>query len=69
MIEVDEKELAEIGKNVKAVLKGKHLVIVVDVSQEIGESASGKMMMVASTSGFTNLPGHMKANINIGKKH
>lgn len=44
-------------KNVQAEVKGKQLVITVDLTQNFGKSKSGKTQIVASTGGNVSIPG------------
>lgn len=67
-ITVDPAAMQAVGDNIKAAKQGDLLILVIDTSVEIGESASGKMMGNASTGGFTALPGSLKGNIYIGRK-
>lgn len=67
-IVIKQSELVETGQNIKATKQGTLLILVIDTSTEIGLSTSGKMMGVASTGGFTAIPGGLKGNIYIGKK-
>jgi len=66
-ISIYEDDLKPIGENIKAGLSGKLLVLVIDTTEEIGESSTGKMMGVASTEGFARFPGELKGNVYIGK--
>lgn len=65
---VDLSTAVEAGQNIKAVMVGTNLVLVIDTTKSIGPSASGKMTGIGSTSGFAGLPGGLKGNIYIGKK-
>ncbi len=67
-IEVDPATMQEVGDNVKATKQGNLLILVVDTSQEIGLSSTGKMMGLGSTGGFQALPGGLKGNLYVGKK-
>lgn len=68
-ITIDENNLSEIGENIEGVVKDGKLVMVIDLTEEIGESQSGKMMGIASTGGFVGIPGSKaKMNLYIGKK-
>lgn len=62
------QDLQPAGDNVRAGMVGSLLVIVIDTAEEIGPSSSGKMMGIASTGGFTTLPGGLKGNLYVGKK-
>lgn len=65
---VDTSKLQLSGENILAGVVDGKLVIVIDPSENIGPSSSGKMIGVASTGGFTALPGGLKGNIYVGKK-
>jgi hypothetical protein len=71
MITVDEKNLTSVGDNIKvAKVEGK-LVVVIDLGEEIGLSSTGKMMGIASSGGFTQIPVDgfkIKMNLYLGKK-
>ena len=58
-------------KNVQMEVKGKNLIITVDLTQDHGPSKSGKTIVVASTLGNVNLPGeefsHIKLGLNVYK--
>ena len=56
-------------KNVQLNVEGNKLVIVVDLSQELGISSSGKSITVASTEGNVAVPGRedIKIGLNIYK--
>ena len=57
-------------KNVKMEVKGKILMITVDLSQSNGISASGKSETIASTGGNIDVPGTdgVKIGLNVYKK-
>jgi ABC-type dipeptide/oligopeptide/nickel transport system ATPase component len=42
-----------------------HLVIVVDLNQEIGESASGKSVIIATTGGNVSVPGYEQVKVGL----
>ncbi len=67
-IKVDPAAMQEVGDNVRATKVGNALVIVIDTTQEIGLSSTGKMMGLGSTGGFQALPGGLKGNIYVGRK-
>jgi hypothetical protein len=67
-ITVKKEELQVVGQNVKAIVVGDNLVLVIDTTTNIGPSSSGKMIGYGSTGGFTPLPGDLKGNIWVGKK-
>jgi hypothetical protein len=54
-------------QNVAMRVDGDKLVIAVDLSKEIGPSSSGKTILIASTEGNANVPGHegMKLGLNV----
>ena len=67
---VDTGQLAEIGDNVKAIMIGTRLVVVIDLEMSLGPSSSGKMTMVATTHGFVPCAnGTMSMNMNIGRRN
>jgi hypothetical protein len=53
--------------NVEFQLQGSQLVIVVDLQQELGESASGKSIIIATTAGNASVPGceQIKVGLNV----
>ncbi len=67
-IKVNPETMQEVGDNVRATKVGSALVIVIDTTQEIGLSSTGKMMGLGSTGGFQALPGGLKGNIYVGRK-
>lgn len=68
VINVNTDDMSEVGENLKAAKQGSLLVLVIDTSEEIGPSSSGKMMGLASTGGFAGFPGGLKGNVYVGKK-
>jgi len=54
-------------QNVQFQVQGDNLVIIVDLSQEIGESASGKSVILATTAGNVSVPGRedVKVGLNV----
>lgn len=54
-------------QNVEFQVQGNSLVIVVDLSQEVGESSSGKSIIIASTGGNVSVPGFedVKVGLNV----
>ncbi|HVU00076.1 MAG TPA: hypothetical protein VHE33_21435 [Acidobacteriaceae bacterium] len=54
-------------ENIAFQLQGDQLVIVVDLSHEAGESASGKSIIIATTGGNVSVPGHedIKIGMNV----
>lgn len=67
-ITVDPNNMVEAGENILATTVGEKLVIVVDLTRNVGRSSTGKMLGVAKTSGFQSFPGNLRGNIYIGKK-
>jgi ABC-type dipeptide/oligopeptide/nickel transport system ATPase component len=56
-------------QNVEATLSGTTLTLTIDLSKELGESGSGKSILVASTGGGISVPGRedIKMNVTIYK--
>jgi hypothetical protein len=54
-------------QNVQFQVDGQQLVIVVDLSQEVGVSASGKSLIIATTGGNVGVPGceDIKVGLNV----
>ena len=54
-------------KNIQMSVKGKELIITVDLSQKYGRSSSGKSITIASTEGNISVPEHeeIKVGINV----
>jgi hypothetical protein len=54
-------------QNVEFQVQGNQLVIVVDLTQEVGISSSGKSLIIASTSGNVAVPGFeaVKVGLNV----
>ena len=54
-------------QNVEFQVEGNSLVIIVDLSVELGESASGKSVIIASTGGNVAVPGYedIKVGLNV----
>ena len=69
-IRVDTQKLTEIGveSNMQVVTVDNYLVIVIDMTKDMGLSSTGKMRSVANTGGFQSLPGELKGNIWVGRK-
>lgn len=65
---VDLSKLRVVGDNVLAEIVEGKLVIVIDPEEEQGLSSTGKMVTIASSGGFTRLPGGLSANIYVGRK-
>jgi hypothetical protein len=71
IITIDENNLTEVGENIMSTISKDSgvLVLVIDITKEIGESSSGKMMGIGSTGGFVPVPGtKAKMNLYIGTK-
>ncbi len=68
MITIDLEKAERVGENVKCLKQDGKLILIIDEGQEIGLSSSGKMMGIASTGGFTAVPGGLKLNLYLGKK-
>lgn len=68
-MEINEKDLKDVGSNLKAAKVGHLLVLVIDLDVTVGPSSSGKMMGVGKTDGgFAKLPGDVSGNIWVGRK-
>jgi len=67
-ITIETKNARLVGENVHVAEEGNYLVLIVDLTKQIGLSSTGKMMGVASTQGFTVLSNSLKGNVYIGKK-
>lgn len=65
---IDTGKLETVGDNVKATIQDGKLILVIEASEPIGPSSSGKMIGYGSTSGFAPLPGGFKGNVYVGKK-
>lgn len=66
-ITIDTEKLSPVGDNVEAGMIGDKLILVIDTKQPTRASKTGKMQMLASTNGFTLVPGGLKLNLNLGK--
>ena len=57
-------------KNIELKVEHGKLIITVDLSQELGPSASGKSVMIATTEGNVDVPGasDVKMGLNVYKK-
>jgi hypothetical protein len=67
-IKIETTTMREIGQNILASEQDGMLILVIDTSKEMGLSSTGKMMGIASTSGFIPMPGGLKGNLWLGKK-
>jgi hypothetical protein len=67
---IDTDKMSEItmGSNVKAMMEGTTLILVIDTTKDLGVSSTGKMRACANTGGFQGLPGGLKGNVYVGKK-
>lgn len=54
-------------QNVEFQVEGDTLMIVIDLSLELSESASGKSVIIATTGGNVSVPGHehVKVGLNV----
>jgi hypothetical protein len=54
-------------QNVRCDVQGNNLVITVDLSRELGESSSGKSVIIATTGGNVSVPGYedIKLGLNV----
>lgn len=52
-------------ENVEMQLNGSVLVIMVDLSQTLGVSQSGKSEIIASTGGNVSVPGHEEVKVGL----
>jgi len=55
-----------IGKNISYAIDGNNLVLTIDMSQDFGDSKSGKTTIVASTEGNKQI-GDVRVGINVYK--
>jgi hypothetical protein len=56
-------------KNVQMAVEGQRLTITVDLSKEFGPSASGTMIIIASTEGSVSVPERAeKVGLNVDRK-
>jgi hypothetical protein len=67
-ITINVEQMERIGENIKATQQDSKLILVIDLSINLGPSSTGKMNGVASTGGFSSMPGGLRGNIYIGKK-
>lgn len=65
---VDISKAQPVSDNLKALVDGNTLILVIDMNGDVGPSASGKMRGVVSTGGFTAFPNGLKGNVYIGRK-
>ena len=55
-------------KNVAVNVEGNTLTITVDLSKELGPSASGKSTLIASTGGAVTVEGGARVNLSVYRK-
>ena len=57
-------------KNVELRVEHGKLIVTVDLAKDLGPSASGKSVMIATTEGNTDVPGEpdMKIGLNVYRK-
>lgn len=57
-------------KNVEMKVEHGKLIVTVDLAKELGPSASGKSVMIATTEGNTDVPGEpdVKIGLNVYRK-
>lgn len=69
-IVIDVAEAEEIGAdtNIRATMCGDWLILLVDTTQDLGPSSTGKMRTVASTHGFQDLLDGLRGNSYIGRR-
>lgn len=67
-MEINLNDAERVGENVRMLRQDGRIILIIDEAAEIGPSSSGKMMGVASTGGFTAIPGGCKLNLYLGKK-
>ena len=67
-ITIETKNARMVGENIHVAEEGNYLILIVDLTKQIGLSSTGKMMGVASTAGFAFLSDKLKGNVYIGKK-
>jgi hypothetical protein len=69
MSPIDLSNLSVLSQNLSATVQDGKLILVIDLSKNIGLSSSGKMIGIASTGGFQAVPGTpAKINLYVGKK-
>ena len=54
-----------VGQNVTFRVQGTKLVIEVDLSRELGQSASGKSIIIATTAGNVPVPGREEVKVGL----
>lgn len=52
-------------QNIRFEVQGDQLMIVIDLSQELGQSNSGKSVVIASTGGNVSVPGYEEVKIGV----
>ena len=61
-------EKRTIGVNVVATVEANMLTLVIDLSNVIGKSKSGKSTLIASTNGNATLPDGSRIGVNVYRK-
>lgn len=54
-----------IGRNLDATVEGTRLTIVIDLAKNLGDSKSGKNVLIASTNGNKSLPSGESIGVNV----
>ena len=65
---INTEEMREVGDNLIATVQGNTMILVLDLTKDLGPSSSGKMRGIANTGGFAAFPNGLKGNVYIGKK-
>lgn len=52
-------------ENIEFEVQGDQLMIAIDLSQELGQSSSGKSVIIATTGGNVSVPGHEEVKIGL----
>jgi hypothetical protein len=52
-------------ENIAMFLEGNHLVMRIDLTQELGESSTGKSVIIATTGGNVSVPGNEEIKIGL----
>ena len=62
--------MADPRENVKVSVNGNVLTLMVDLTKDYGRSASGKTVIIASSKGNTEVPGHegIRFGLNVYRK-
>ncbi len=67
-IDIQDTDNIGVDSNIRATMSGDWLIIVIDSTQDLGPSSTGKMNTVASTHGFKDFPGRLYGNMFLGKR-